>query len=277
MTKLLYATLTAAIILMSVTATEAFAQTNFNQVQGQDIKNNPISQDMLNKIENAKKEFTLQKELEKQRKEHQKMIDEQRRLANESLNEELKRMDRAYKDFTPRNAFEKYVSGLNSTHQGIFWDQFDYLQTKVSLAQNARDSVLEEGGSYVDAMKKYVQYAKMTKTEMINIIQTLNVKHNFAKENTQSHFDEKGKLPRYENDFDAPCYECSDKVSKVKLSDTMVPVKQTTYDAQPHTVDALRDKLSDLQRKFLDSSDTTAQKTMVTDMNEIVQKIHVLK
>lgn len=277
MTKLLYATLTAAIILMSVTATEAFAQKDFTKIEGNDnIKNNPISQDILNKIENAKKEFELRKQLEEQRKEHQKLIDEQRRLAKQSLDQELKRMDRAYEEFTPRNAFERYVSDLNSTHHGIFWDQFNYLQAKISLAQDARDSVLDQGGSYVDAMKEYVKYAKMTKTEMINFIQTLNVKHNFAQEKTQSYFDSKGKLPRYENDLDAPCYDCSNKITKIKLVGDTVPV-QNTIKPQANMVDVLRDKLSEMQQEFLDSKDVITQKTLVADMNKIVKQIHALK
>ena len=277
MTKLLYATITAAIILMSVTTTEAFAQTDFNEISGKDnIKNNPISQDILNKIEKAKKEFEQRKQLEDQRKEHQKLIDEQRRLAKQSLNQELQRMDRAYEEFTPRNVFERYVSGLNSTHHGIFWDQFNYLQTKVSLAQDARDSVLEQGGSYVDAMKEYVKYAKMTKTEMINFIHTLNIKHNFAQEKTQSYFDSKGKLPRYENDLDAPCYDCSGTITKVKLAEYTTPV-QNTVEPESDMVNVLRDKLSDMQRKFLDSKDIVTQKILVADMNKIVKQIHALK
>jgi len=278
MTKLLYATLTAAIILMSVTATDAFAQNDFNKVEGKDnIKNNPISQDILNKIENSKKEFQLQKELEKQRKEHQRLINEQRQLAKESLNQELQRMDRTYEEFTPRNAFAKYVSGLDSDHHGIFWDQFNYLQAKVTLAKDARDSVLERGGSYVDAMKQYVKYAKMTKTEMINIIQTLNVKHNLAQDDIQSHFDAKGKLPRYENDLDAPCYGCTDEISKVKQSGQTVKVQPASFEPEPTMVDVLRDKLSEIQNKFLSSQDVVAQKTMVSDMNEIVKQIHALE
>lgn len=278
MTRLLYATLTAAIILMSVTATDAFAQTDFNKVEGKDnIKNNPISQDILNKIENAKKEFQLQKELEKQRKEHQQLINEQRQLAKESLNQELQRMDRAYEEFTPRNAFAKYVTDLNSDHHGIFWDQFNYLQAKVTLAKDARDSVLENGGSYVDAMKQYVKYAKMTKTEMINIIQTLNVKHNFSQDNIQSHFDANGKLPRYENDLDAPCYGCSNEISKVKQSGQTIQVQPANFEPKPNMVDVLRDRLSVLQNKFLDSQDVVAQKTLVSDMNEIVKQIHALE
>ncbi len=278
MTKLLYATLTAAIILMSVTATDAFAQTDFNKVEGKDnIKNNPISQDILNKIENAKKEFQQQKELEQQRKEQQRLINEQRQLAKESLNQELQRMDRAYEEFTPRNAFAKYISDLNSDHHGIFWDQFNYLQAKVTLAKDARDSVLENGGSYVDAMKQYVKYAKMSKTEMINIVQTLNVKHNFAQDDIQSHFDAKGKLPRYENDLDAPCYGCSDEISKVKQSGQTIQVQPDSFKPEPNMVDILRDKLSDLQNKFLSSQDVVAQKTLVSDMNEIVKQIHALE
>ena len=187
-------------------------------------------------------------------------------------------MNQSYKAFTPKNAFASYVSKLNATDHGIFWDQFDYLQAKITLAKDARDSVLEQGGTFAEAMKQYVQYAKMPKVEMQNIVRELNVKHNLADAKIQSYFDINGKLPRYDDDLDSPCYGCDAKISKVQISsEQSVPIKRITFEQKPTKVNDLRESLSELQSEFLESRDVMAQKKMVFEMNNLIKNIQELK
>jgi len=278
MTKLLYASIIASVIVMSVFSNNAFAQSDFKKIEGNEILDNPISQDILAKIELSKKQFLQTKEIENKRNAQQKFIDEQRIIAQDSLKQELKRMETTNQEFTPRNAFAKYVSNLNATNDDILWDQFDYLHAKISLARDARDSVLKEGGKYSDAMKQYVQFAKMPKIEMQNIVRELNIKHGLAQKDIQSYFDINGKLPRYENDIEAPCYGCTAKISKVQIgSDQSVPITRTIYDPKPTQITELQNSLSDLQNQFLDSRNIIAQKNMVSEMNEIIKRIQELK
>lgn len=278
MTNLLYASILTAVIAMFALTPSAFAQSDFNRIEGDEIKNSPISQDILEKIEFSKKQFLKAKEVEKTRNAHQKFIDEQRILAEKSLEEEIQRMNQSYKEFTPKNAFASYVSKLNTTDHGIFWDQFDYLQAKITLAKDARDSVLKQGGTFAEAMKQYVQYAKMPKVEMQNIIRELNVKHNLADDKIQSYFDINGKLPRYDDDLDSPCYGCDAKISKVQISsEQSVPVKRIVFEQKPTKVNDLRESLSELQSEFLESRDIIAQKKMVFEMNNIIKDIQELK
>ena len=278
MTKLLYASILTAAIAMSFLTPGAFAQTDFNRIEGDEIKNSPISQDILEKIEFAKQQFLNAKEVEKTRDAHQKFIDEQRIFAEKSLQEEIQRMNQSYEAFTPKNAFASYVSKMNATDHGIFWDQFDYLQAKITLAKDARDSVLEQGGTFAEAMKQYVQYAKMPKVEMQNIVRELNVKHNLADAKIQSYFDINGKLPRYDDDLDSPCYGCDAKISKVQISsEQSVPIKRITFEQKPTKVNDLRESLSELQSKFLESRDVVAQKKMVFEMNNLIKNIQELK
>lgn len=276
MTKILIATVTA-VFFVALVFTPAFAQSDFKKIDGEDIKNNPVFEDILKKIEKSKQQINELKENEKKRQEYKKLIDEQRKLAKESLKQELKQMEKKYDDFTPRNAFSKYVSGLDSVHQELFWDQFDYLQAKVFLAKDARDSVLKQGGSYAEAMREYVKYAKMSKIEMISIIQELNLKHNMANNDIQSYFDESGKLPRYENDLDAPCYGCTAKITKLQTSEEPIPIKRVILEKEPSQIDDLKKKLSELQLDFLNSKDVVLQKKMVFDMNQIVKQIQSLQ
>ncbi|MCV0409249.1 MAG: hypothetical protein K5783_00185 [Nitrosopumilus sp.] len=262
---------------MSVFSADAFAQSDFKKIEGNDL-NNPVSQDILAKIEFAKKQFLQAKETENKRNTQQKLIDEQRAISQESLKQELQRMEKTYEEFTPRNAFAKYVSNLNATNHGIFWDQFDYLHAKISLARDARDSVIKQGGTFSEAMKQYIQFAKMPKIEMQNIVRDLNIKHNLAQEDIQSNFDVNGKLPRYENDIEAPCYGCTAKISKVQIdSKQSVPITRTVFEPKPTQISDLKDSLSDLQSQFLESKNIIAQKKMVFEMNEIIKRIQELQ
>lgn len=277
MTKFLYVSMTTVFLLMSVLTTNAFAETNFKKVEGDDLKN-PVSVDILKKIEIARKQFEQTKENEQKRNEQQKLIDEQRTLAKASLNDELKRMEKKYEEFTPTNAYARFVSNTNSSNPGIFWDQFNYLQAKVAIAKEARDSVLQQGGTYSDAMKQYVHYAKMSKIEMLNVIRDLNIKHNLAQEEIQSNFDINGKLPRYENDLEAPCYGCTDKITKIQVSsEQSVPVQIKSFEQQPTKISNLRNTLSELQKAFVESKDVIAQKKIVFEMNNVVSQIKELK
>ena len=277
MTRLLYASIIASVIVMSVFSTNAFAQSDFKKIEGNEL-NNSISQDILAKIELSKKQFLQTKEIENKRNAQQELIKEQREIAQKSLKQELQRMEKTYEGFSPKNAFAKYVSNLNVTNNEIFWDQFDYLQTKITLARDAKDSVLKQGGTFSDAMKQYVQYAKMSKIEMQSIVRELNIKHNLAQKDIQSNFDINGKLPRYENDMEAPCYGCTAKISKVKIdSNQSVPITRTAFEPKPTQITELKDSLSDLQKQFLESRNIIAQKKMIFEMNEIIKQIQILK
>jgi hypothetical protein len=278
MTKFLYTATIASIIVMSVCNANAFAQSDFKKIDGDEIQNNPIAQDILAKIELSKTQFLQAKEIENKRDEQQKFIDQQRVIAQESLQQEIQRMEKTYEGFTPRNAFAKYVSNLNATNHEIFWDQFDYLQAKISIARDARDSVIAQGGTFSDAMKQYVKFAKMSKIEMQNIVQDLNIKHNLAQKDIQANFDINGKLPRFENDIESPCYGCTAKISTVQIdSNQSVPITRTVIEPKPTQVTDLKDSLSDLQKQFLESENIIEQKKILFEMNEIVKQIQDLK
>ncbi len=276
--KTLFIMLLSVMITVSISSSQSYAETDtkVTKIQGKDLENNPITKNILKNIEIARKQFAAIKEKEKQEDEHQKHIKEQRIAAQASLDEAVARMNDTYEEFTPRNAFAKYVSGFNATHHGIYWDQFDYLNTKITLAKDARDTVLENGGTYFDAMKEYSKYAKMTKVEMLNVIKDLNIKHNFTDKKTQSYFDVNGKLPRVEDDLNAPCYNCEATITKVKTTSSVIsPVTAEKLKpiSQSDQIINLKNKLSEIQKDFVSSKNIIEQKKMVHDMNNILKQI----
>jgi hypothetical protein len=276
--KTLFIMLLSIMITVSITSSQSYAETDtkFTKIQGNDLENNPITKNILKNIEIARKQFEAIKEKEKKEDEYQKHINEQRIAAQTSLDEAISRMNDTYEEFTPRNAFARYVSGFNATHQGIYWDQFEYLNAKITLAKDARDTIIENGGTYFDAMKEYSRYAKMTKIEMLNVIKDLNIKHTFTDKKTQSYFDANGKLPRVENDLNAPCYNCEANITKVKVTATetsLITTEKLKPISQSDQIVNLKNKLSEIQKDFVNSKNIIEQKKMVHDMNNILKQI----
>jgi hypothetical protein len=204
-------------------APQAFAQTaepktnsEFTVVTGDEIKKNPTAMKILERIEQSKKILAeMQNPQYKVKSEQEKFVDEQRRLAKIELDRDLASFNKKYDDYTPRNAFARFVSGVNATHGAFFWDQFDYMNEKIKLATQAKQAVLQSGGSYLDAQTEYIKYASMTRNEMIKLVTELNIKHQFTDSSMQSYFDANGKLPRYEDDEVQVCYGCT-KYEKIK-------------------------------------------------------------
>ena len=268
-------------ISITISSNQSYAETDntFNKIDGNDIKNNPISEKILKNIEIAKKQIADITESTKQKKEQQKIINEKRKISQNSLNLELERLGKKYEEFTPVNAFKKFVLGVNATHQEIYWDQFQYLHTKIMIAKDARDIVLKNGGTYREAMTEFNKYAKMSKVEMINVIKDLNIKHSFTNKATQTYFGADGKLPRFEDDLKSPCYGCTTVTSKAKIDSTEIkntPTEKSAMNLKTSQTKSLKEKLTSIQKEFLDSKDRAKQKTMIQEMNDVIKQIQEL-
>lgn len=215
--------LVASLTIILFSSAPAFAQQNeetktdyeFTVVTGEELKKNPTAIKILQNIEIAKKRLAEMQEAQKQRADHEKFIEEQRAIAKAILEKDLARMNKEYDSYTPQNSFSRFLGRINSTHHAIFWDQFNYMNEKVKLANQAKNMILENGGSYQEAHAEFVKYASMSRVDMIRYVSELNIKYGFTDEQLQSYFDKDGKLPRFANDDDAPCYAC-EKYEKIK-------------------------------------------------------------
>lgn len=245
------------------------------------LKNNPLALKIIAEMEAQKQKYKQLSEDETPKSlptKQQIEIEENRKISKDMLQADLKSMEKKYIDFTPENAFENFISKLNETYHGIFRDQFDYLNAKVQLAIAAKNLVLENGGSFYDAQREYFKYASMPRIEMISYIQELNIKYGFADEEIQSNFDANGKLPRFENDDDAPCYGCPNFESKGnsnKDNQGTSITKNVKIDPKEE-IKSLQEKLSNYRQAFLNSNSITEKKFLVDSLNETVKKIQEL-
>lgn len=265
----------------------AFAESNSNPtvLVSDKLKNDPLAMKIIAEMEAQKLRYKQIQEgkispipLTKEQIE----VEKNRKISQDLLQEDLKSMEKKYIDFTPKNAFEKFVLKLNETYHGIFRDQFDYLNAKVQLAIAAKNVVLENGGSYYEAQREYYKYASMPRLEMISYIQELNVKYGFANDEIQENFDPNGKLPRFEDDKDAPCYGCENSKtsnnsgSKKSKNDNNTVISKNAKIDPASEIKTLQNQLSDLRNEFLKSTDFNKKKSLIDSLNETVKKIQKL-
>jgi|APSaa5957512493_1039668.scaffolds.fasta_scaffold58445_1 hypothetical protein len=189
-------------LLIFYTNDFAFAQNDESQfetitITEDEIKTSSIAQKMLERIELSKKILAELKEGKiLEQTEEQKFIDTQRNISKQKLQEQIDRMNRNYEPFTPRNSFAKSLSDVDETYHGIYWDQFDFITEKIKIAKAVQQSIINQGGTFQEAFQEYVKYASMSRVEMIQLNQELNIKYGFADIDVQKNFDKFGKLPR---------------------------------------------------------------------------------
>jgi exopolysaccharide biosynthesis protein len=167
--------------MIIIEVSPAVAQTQeyeFNIIEGEDINTDPTAKHILAKIELSKKILAdLQTSNMVQLTEHQKFVEEQRKIVKAQLQVKLDRMNKKYEDHTPRNAFTSYVSDKPDYMKSFYWDQFNYLDNKVSLAKKQRDLVLHNGGTYEQAQQAFIQSATFPKSEVESVFYQLVEKH----------------------------------------------------------------------------------------------------
>ena len=278
----------AGLLIMPATNGQqlAFAESNGGSTLkvSDTLKKNPLAMQIIAEMEAQKLRYKQLSEESVPKiipTREQILIEENRKISEEMLQDDLDSMNKEYLDFTPKNAFAKFVEKLNSSHHGIFWDQFDYLNAKVQLAIAAKKDVLENGGTFYEAQREYFKYASMPRLEMISYIQELNVKYGFAQEDIQSNFDPNGKLPRFEKDKDAPCYGC-ENLESVDDSNSQANENEITEIGFNSEIDPraeikyLQEKLSNLRQAFLKSENINEKKYLVDSLNDTVKKIQEL-
>jgi len=146
-------------------------------------------------------EITQKRQAEQEKKlkqieENKKFLDQQRALADKELQNDLSKWVESLDPFAPRNAYTNFVSQINQTFQGLFWEQFNFTERKTNEGLVAMFQVLDNGGSEQEARKAFNQKAASSRAEIIKLNNDLNVKYGFADKKTQEQFNLAGKLPR---------------------------------------------------------------------------------
>ncbi|MGQ0638991.1 MAG: carboxypeptidase-like regulatory domain-containing protein [Nitrososphaerota archaeon] len=180
-----------------IPSTQTQNQLQLKTVSGDKIKNDPIASKILKNIEITQKRQAEQGKKLKQIEENKKFLDQQRALADKELQNDLGSWFTSLDPFAPRNAYASFVSQINQTFQGLFWEQFNFTEQKTNDGLAAMFQVLNNGGSEQEARKAFIQNASTSRNELLKVNNDLNVKYGFADKKTQEQFNLAGKLPRH--------------------------------------------------------------------------------
>jgi hypothetical protein len=160
------------------------------------IKNDPAAMKILNNIAIFKQQYAAQQVKQDLQDQQQKLIDQQRKLANDYLQADLAKSS-SQNDANQANAYAGFVSKVDTSAQGVFLDEFAYMQAKVAQAKLAMDKVLQNGGSRDEALNAYYNGAAIQKTELVSVNKEINVKYHLADATTQDLFNKNGNLKKY--------------------------------------------------------------------------------
>ena len=173
----------------------------WNVLAGEDLLNDPLAAKILENIEISKQRIAQLENPQIYKTDHEKFVDLQREMSKQRLQEDLDRMNKKYEDFTPRAAFAKYVAKKPAEYHDFYWELFEYMYHKVTYAREARDEILEQGGTYKEAQQIFIQIASISKAERIWKVQQMNEKYGLT--NKISSIDKLNALPtEYKNAYE---------------------------------------------------------------------------
>ncbi len=197
-----YTLFLAASISLFISSEEriVFAQTNSlsqsGVLVGDDLKNNPLAQKILSEIESFKKHVIRIEQNQVAMDLSAMQVEQQRELAGQLQQEAIASLDEQNAQHTPKAAFANFVSSVNdTTAQSIFWGEFDYMSQKVDDGNAAMKQVLDNGGTYDQAIQEFSKYAAITRAEMVRANEDLNIQYGAADPSVQRNFDSNGMLP----------------------------------------------------------------------------------
>jgi hypothetical protein len=158
------------------------------------LTKNPLSQIIFDHMEAMKKQQEAEQKKQQEIKKRENFLNEQRELAQNSLEEDLKSFEKTFDFNTPRKAFSRFVESVDETVQVIFWGQFNLTEKKHNEAYAAKLNALENGEDNIEATKIFQRKAAITKSEIIEHNKELNIKYGLADKTSQGYFNDQGKL-----------------------------------------------------------------------------------
>jgi len=158
------------------------------------LTKNPLSQIIFQHLEKMKKQQEEAEKKQQQIDERKNFIENQRKIVQSSLDEDLKSFEKGLELSAPRIVFERFVQTIDETVQLIFWGQFNLTEQKHNEAYAAKIDALEDGENSTTATKVFQRKAAISRSEIVEHNSELNIKYGFADKSTQSYFDEVGKL-----------------------------------------------------------------------------------
>jgi len=193
---LVFGIVTNSIFQLTYAQTDDTVYTSDQTTLSGNLENDPVAQDILKKIEQTKKWII---ELEKKNYdllEPQRELNEKREQVLKILQQDLIEWEAMWEEYSPRNAYAKFVEKKPEFIQGVFWDQFEFTESKAEAGKIAFNQVRYNGGTFLDARQAYFIAAESRYIELIAVNSDYNIKHNLASVKLQTFFDNTGQFIR---------------------------------------------------------------------------------
>lgn len=149
-------------------------------INPEDIKGNPIATKIYNYYKNIHENYLQEKKLAEDITKEQIFIQEQKRLAKESLQKAIAEK-RPGAGVYSGYKYQEFVENLDPSVKGIIENQLNYTKDTFAEAQIAMSKVLENGGTEKEARKVYLSKLGTTKDFMDNL--TTNQTSSISKTN----------------------------------------------------------------------------------------------
>ena len=230
MVELALAVFAVAFSLIFVNA--AYAETTIDKqiTISKDLQNNPVAQDILEKIEKSKKWISKIEQRNFEALEKEKELEAKRTEVLQILEKDLKKWEKLWEYHTFDSMLARSLANDPANATSTIHDHpLKFTASKINAGRVALDKVLQDGGGPEEARTAFVNAAKITRAEMISTNSLYNVIHNNAYYNQQILFDSNGqfdlilsgeKLRKYYQDYRTnPSYLQSNPLDKTSWED----------------------------------------------------------
>ncbi|TRZ80453.1 MAG: hypothetical protein D4R90_01790 [Nitrosopumilales archaeon] len=165
-------------------------------ITGQDLNNNPMVAKILSEIEYSKKQVADLQKNQKDLELNQKLIAEQRLIAKHLQDQAYQILQSQTSVNSSDNAYNRFLSTVqNNNTKLVFHDEFAFTKQRVSAGHDAMKKMLDNGGTYEEAIQEFSKYAAIKRVEMVEMNKNLNIKYGLADAKVQADFNSDGTLP----------------------------------------------------------------------------------
>ncbi len=187
------------VLIMSfslVLLNSVYAETTEQQVTlSGDLQNNPVAQDILEKIEKSKRWIAKIEQRNFESLEKQKELEEKRAEVLKILQDDLEKWEKLWEYNTFDMMLQRALENNPVKDTPLIYDHpLKFTASKISAGHNALSKILQEGGGPEEARDAFVNAAKITRGEMFATNILFNVIHNNAYYNQQILFSPDGQF-----------------------------------------------------------------------------------
>ena len=153
-------------VLPSSYAQTSDVETSEQTTLSNELLNNPLAQEILQKIEESKRKIAKLEQQNYDNLQAQKFLEDRRAVALERLNQALISLEEKWHEFSPKVAYQKFIDKMPSGVQGIYAKQFEFTESKHDLGVSAKTKALDNGMISSKALQKFNSAARSTVDEL---------------------------------------------------------------------------------------------------------------